>query len=539
MMHVRSWQVVRDASTRRTLTDIATHERCLPIQPGLGYVLGIDASAWLSSGTPIEEMVITRGPNPVLAAAFHRLAKILKAPVAALFVFEGNQLPEARRQKHAATHPDWAVEGLKSLIMAFGFCFHEVSCRWRRRIASLPPVRSSSSGTCDSPDPIQAPGEAVAELARLNELGLVDTVVSDDARSALLFGAETVTRNVDPYTPDRISTVAHVHLTDVIHNRVPLSRAALVLVALLTGGGTSEVCCVLNRDAIRACTDQIHVWLAFQGIDGFDIDVAFRLVRYNIAEELVQLAQGPDTDAHQDRVDRWVDRLRTLLCVDPSGHLGGNHEALATAVATAMGFPDLDAVRACYSPCTSEHPDLLAINCEWCLPDIDGLLQFCMEHFHWRAGAELAKNMHKTIWPGVCFRVLLAAPTGMNLGPLLPLSMAGLGAPAPSRPACNKERVRAFILKTDLDVRTSRLGPVMYRVECDISTFHARLCAAVGSRGPELVFLSQPCELVVPVQVLHDAYPGCVRGGMGPYLAPALEPQHNSVIDLTLDSDSE
>ncbi|KAA1471615.1 hypothetical protein DENSPDRAFT_850344 [Dentipellis sp. KUC8613] len=419
--------VVRDASTHRTLTDIATRERCPPIQPGLGYVLGIDASAWLSSGTPIEENVITRGPNPVFAAAFHRLAKILKAPVAALFVFEGDQLPDAKRQKHAATHPDWAVEGLKSLITAFGFRYHEVSHRWHSCIASSALARGGASGKHGSPDPIQAPGEAVAELARLNELGLVDTVVSDDARSALLFGAETITRNIDPYTPDRISAVVHVHSMDVVYNGVPLSRAALVLVALLTGGGGSE------------------------GIDGFDIDIALRLARYNIAEELVQLAQEPDTDAHQELAGQWVDRLRSLLCLDPSGHLGGNHEALATAVATTPGFPALDIVRGCYSPHVSEFQDLLAIDRKWRLPDIDGLLQFCMEHFHWRAGAELAKNMRKAIWPGVCFRVLLAAPTAMNLELLLPLSMAGLGAPALGRHASNKERISAFILKADLD----------------------------------------------------------------------------------------
>jgi Holliday junction resolvase YEN1 len=37
----------------------------------------------------------------------------------------------------------------------------------------------------------KAPGEAEAELARLNELGIIDTILTSDA-DALLFGATTV-----------------------------------------------------------------------------------------------------------------------------------------------------------------------------------------------------------------------------------------------------------------------------------------------------------------------------------------------------------
>ena len=38
---------------------------------------------------------------------------------------------------------------------------------------------------------LQAPGEAEAELAQLNKLGIIDAVLTDDG-DALVFGAETV-----------------------------------------------------------------------------------------------------------------------------------------------------------------------------------------------------------------------------------------------------------------------------------------------------------------------------------------------------------
>lgn len=40
---------------------------------------------------------------------------------------------------------------------------------------------------------IQAPGEAEAELAHLNKLGIIDAVLTDDS-DALIFGAKVVMR---------------------------------------------------------------------------------------------------------------------------------------------------------------------------------------------------------------------------------------------------------------------------------------------------------------------------------------------------------
>jgi 5'-3' exonuclease len=82
------------------------------------------------------------------------------------------------------THNHWAGP-CKRLLEIFGFMIHEVSVMIR--VLSCWPLITGLMH--------QAPGEAEAELAKLNAVGLVDAVFTSDS-DALVFGARCVIRRL-------------------------------------------------------------------------------------------------------------------------------------------------------------------------------------------------------------------------------------------------------------------------------------------------------------------------------------------------------
>lgn len=129
----------------------SSNQRRLPI-------IGVDLSAWL-----FHARLSVEGSNPILRLIFFRLTKLLALPIQAVFVFDGPLRPRVKRgktvggKKHPLTGP------LMEMIKVCG------AIGW------------------------EAPGEAEAELARMNQEGLIDGVLSDDV-DALVFGAKAVMR---------------------------------------------------------------------------------------------------------------------------------------------------------------------------------------------------------------------------------------------------------------------------------------------------------------------------------------------------------
>lgn len=123
-----------------------------------GYRIGIDASIWFFHAAYGKE-----GENPELRTLFFRCTRLLQSPLLPLFVFDGPGRPAEKRGKRIKGQQHHLVDGMKKIIEAFGF-------EWRT-----------------------APGEAEAELAYLNRIGVIDGIQSDDVDS-FLFGATTVIR---------------------------------------------------------------------------------------------------------------------------------------------------------------------------------------------------------------------------------------------------------------------------------------------------------------------------------------------------------
>lgn len=131
--------------------DAASHDHRLPI-------VGVDISAWL-----YHARLSVEGSNPMLRLIFFRLARLLSLPISVVFVFDGPLRPRIKRGRTvgAGKHP--LTGPLMEMIAAFG------GVGW------------------------EAPGEAEAELSRMNREGLVDAVLSDDVDS-LVFGARAIMR---------------------------------------------------------------------------------------------------------------------------------------------------------------------------------------------------------------------------------------------------------------------------------------------------------------------------------------------------------
>ncbi|KAI5982619.1 hypothetical protein F5J12DRAFT_944644 [Pisolithus orientalis] len=108
------------------------------------FRIGVDASLGLKYFYPC-------GQNPELRTLFYKLAHLYRTPADILFVFDGLQKPAIKRGKKVVTIPPWLTTYFKDFASAFGFRTHE------------------------------AAGEAEAELAALNQLGVIDAVWTEDS----------------------------------------------------------------------------------------------------------------------------------------------------------------------------------------------------------------------------------------------------------------------------------------------------------------------------------------------------------------------
>ena len=103
----------------------------------------------------------------------------------------------------------------------------------------------------------QAPGEAEAECARLQALGVVDAVWSDDG-DALMFGCTTLI-NQHKVGKDRIKDQIRVYKAEAILEKHGLDRDGLVLFAILSGGD-------YKTEGLKNCGPKTAALLAKQGV---------------------------------------------------------------------------------------------------------------------------------------------------------------------------------------------------------------------------------------------------------------------------------
>ncbi|TCD61881.1 ATPase with role in protein import into the ER [Steccherinum ochraceum] len=263
-----------------------------------GYRIGIDVSfdndifsIWFrQSQHPFRFGHAHSGENPELHLIFYRLARLHCLPKIAILVFDGDQRPAFKRGK----------------LRQEGFDFHVH----------------------------QAPGEAEAELAFMQQQGITDAILTDDS-DTLVFGADVIIRN----------------------------------------------------PSIKADGGNVH-----KGLNKCGRTTAVRLARYGFGDALLEKAlasDGPDFTAY---LKTWRTRLRCCLRYDVRGLIGRTYPSIALQVAD--DFPDPAIVLAYARPVTSPLPFGESYQFTVCDPRLDykHLARLCETFFTFGTPAGIVKQ---------------------------------------------------------------------------------------------------------------------------------------------------
>ena len=317
------------------------------------------------------------GENPILRALFFRLCQYSKTAITFVFVFNGPQRPGTKRGHRVQAQPPDLIKNMKYLIDIFGFYSHQVL--W------IPfAVRKAEKAKTGSVR--QAPGEAEAELAELNQLGDIDLIITEDS-DAFVFGSECVVRT-DGLGSDTIA----LYSADAIENcdSVGFTRSGLILIALLVGGDYDS------------------------GIQGVGPSIARGLAKCGFGDQLVDaITTHPEPQALEPFLDDWRHSLRAELSTNSSGHLGHCHKALVPRITAS--FPSYVLLKRYLEPITSrsltaEGPSLYGPQqpSDWRPrePALRPITTFCIQHLGWDATTGITKRFHVNLWAGVFFRML-------------------------------------------------------------------------------------------------------------------------------------
>ncbi|KAI0687609.1 hypothetical protein BC835DRAFT_402214 [Cytidiella melzeri] len=409
------WTALRDAGIPRSLTSIAVNDGFQAASshgdPALphprAFRIGIDASIWFVHAEYGKE-----GENPELRTIFFRLTKLLQVPFLPLFVFDGPLRPEMKRGKVIDMKPNWMIEGLKVMIEAFGF-------EWRT-----------------------APGEAEAELAYLNRIGVIDAVLTDDV-DTLVFGATLVIRNQSKnLSGNRVHDLTNADgrddknhtmtfsAEDIKRNpKVNLNQEGLILIALLSGGDYSK------------------------GVEGCGPQVAASLAQCGFGESLVHSSSRKASKtrvtlgiAEQAELMRWLEGWREELCAElrtnSRGIMKKKTPSLAARIQQSNWLPDMQVLMAYVNPVTSEERAIAKaltklfqyqtreatpaseIDCVVAKakreiaeelrskivwredPDIAAIARVCEDRFEWGVKDIIVKRFRSWLWSGIVCRML-------------------------------------------------------------------------------------------------------------------------------------
>ena len=288
---------------------------------GRPFRIAVDISIWqfqVQSGKG--------GSNPALRTLYYRLLILLSLSIQPLFVFDGPNKPPFKRNikttSHGASLPNMLV---KNMLSIFGFPY------------------------------INAPGEAEAECALLQQEGIVDAVLSEDV-DTIMFGSSIVLRN---WSKEGTRGNKHPTHVSVYNSRIiregesGLDRDGMVLVALMSGG------------------DYIPT-----GIPGCGIKIACEAARAGFGRDLCRLSKKDTVGLRQ-----WRENLGHELRTNESGHFRQRHKLLQIP----EGFPDRVVLRYYTHPVVSSNISELRERITWDKPvNVPELRAFVADAFEWR-----------------------------------------------------------------------------------------------------------------------------------------------------------
>lgn len=185
-----------------------THKRPLRI--------AVDEACWRFTNLTDQQVQAIRegepAANPVEKTILWRVLRLLKLNVQLLFVYDGPKRPWKRGKRGGGRVDYELIRLLHKLLDHLKIPYH------------------------------QAPSEAEAECARLNQLGIVDAVWSDDG-DTFMFGCQTLIKQhmiggkiVTSKSNEGPLGMVKVFTIDYLRDHLDLDADSLVLFAMLAGG---------------------------------------------------------------------------------------------------------------------------------------------------------------------------------------------------------------------------------------------------------------------------------------------------------------
>ncbi|KAH8743799.1 hypothetical protein F5883DRAFT_355886, partial [Diaporthe sp. PMI_573] len=284
--------------------------------------VAIDFAIW-----SFQAQAARGGANPAIRTLFYRLVRLLSLSIVPVLVFDGPNKPSFKRNKRSRSPGDSvSVAMAKRLVKLFGFHIHD------------------------------APGEAEAECALLQQQGVVDAVLSEDV-DTIMFGCTLTLRNWSSEGTQAAKTPTHVSVYDVHELRqgeTGLDREGMVLVALMSGG------------------DYIP-----EGVPGCGIKVACEAAKAGFGKRLCQIKRSD-----RDDLVRWREDLTRELRTNESKFFRTRHKALTIP----DEFPNMEVLRYYTHPVVSRVEAVERLKSD--LPsrrevDTAGLRAFAAETFDW------------------------------------------------------------------------------------------------------------------------------------------------------------
>lgn len=277
--------------------------------------------------TDLLLLLLPGGANPAIRTLFYRLVRLLSLTIAPIFVFDGPNKPAFKRGKRSRGPGDTvSVAMAKRLFRLFGFAIHD------------------------------APGEAEAECALLQQQGVVDAVLSEDV-DTIMFGCTMTLRNWSAEGSRAAKTPTHVSVYDVDELRqgdTGLDREGMVLVALMSGG------------------DYIP-----EGVPGCGVKVACEAAKAGFGKQLCRIKRS-DPAALQ----AWREELTRELRTNESKFFRVKHKALTIP----EDFPNVEVLRYYTHPVVSQAATVERLRRDFPSRkeiDIAGLREFTAETFDW------------------------------------------------------------------------------------------------------------------------------------------------------------
>ncbi|CAG8110606.1 unnamed protein product [Penicillium salamii] len=319
--------------------------------------IAVDISIWL-----FQAQAGRGGRNPELRTLFFRLLNLLALPVHPLFVYDGPHKPAFKRGKAVSSRSYSSVPIIrrsKDLLEKFRFPWHE------------------------------APGEAEAECARLQQAGIVDAVMSNDV-DALMFGSSMTIMNFSKESGSGTSSATHVTCyameQDGHPSNIPFDRPGMILFAMLSGG-----------DYLPS------------GVQKCGSSIAAQIVKAGFGEDLLQEIALPSDSS--TGLKEWRERLQLELDENKSGYFSRKNPS----VRIPDTFPDQTILEYYARPKVSSDEDMAFLRNrlrEAWDQDIDPLAirTFAANHLDWKYRGGATKVTRLLAEPLISYRLRLQRP---------------------------------------------------------------------------------------------------------------------------------